>query len=182
MEIKLSILIATMPSRKQSLSRLLFSLTTQNTSGLTVEIISNDRMDVNIGAKRNLMLQEAKGTYIVFIDDDDSVASNYVALILKAIESGPDCVGINGWISFDGGEHVPWFISKEYGGWYKKNGVYFRTPNHISPVKKDLALQAGFPELTFGEDAAYSQRLLPFLKSEIIIDQPLYLYEYVSKK
>jgi len=183
MAVKLSILIATMPSRKQLCEELVNGILAPQVSKhyLDVECIIDDCMAYNIGIKRNKLLEKSNGNYIVFCDDDDSISSNYISSILKAIESKPDCVGINGIITFNGCHEKKWFISKEYGSWYEKNNIYYRTPNHISPVKRELALQAGFPEIAFGEDAEYSRRLLPLLKTETIINEPIYHYRYVQK-
>jgi len=182
--IKLSILIATMPSRKQHLLELWKMLGANRIVMFpNVEIITDDRLDYNIGIKRNKLLLQAKGEYIVYIDDDDEIASNYVPLILQAIQSGADCIGISGIITTNGQDKRQWHISKEYGHWHTApDGTYLRTPNHISPVKRELALQAGFPEIAFGEDAEYSRRLLPLLKTEVKIEQNIYHYKYVSQK
>jgi glycosyltransferase involved in cell wall biosynthesis len=181
MEIELSILIATMPSRQHLLIKLISEIDSQRT-GREIEFIYDDIMSYNIGTKRNKLLQRAKGDYIVFIDDDDEISPNYVSEILKAIESNPDSVGINGIITTNGHNQRKWFISKEYKTWHEANGIYYRTPNHISPVRRELALQAGFPEWSFGEDAEYSRRLLPLLKTEVIISEPLYHYKFVNTK
>lgn len=186
--IKLSILIATMPSRKQKFeSGVLHSLLVQSwlpNKGiiLDIEIIVDDSLDYNIGVKRNKLLEKATGDYIIFADDDDSISSDYIEKILKATETNPDCIGISGTITFNGGPHKQWHISKEYGSWYQKGAVYYRTPNHISPVRRELALQVGFPEISFGEDAEYSKRLLPLLHSEVVIPGNLYHYDYQNPK
>lgn len=181
MEIKLSILIATMPIRLAEFTTLFTSL---NSQGMfpNVEIIFDASMDYNIGTKRNLLLQRATGKYIVYIDDDDLISPSYISLILEAIKTNPDCVGISGIISTNGLNKKQWHISKDYGSWYEKDNIYYRTPNHISPVKRKLALQAMFPEISFGEDAEYSRRLLPLLKTEIKIEENIYHYRYVTKK
>lgn len=172
-----------MPSRRDSYLRLWETLVSNGLSFPTVEVITDDSMDYNIGTKRNKLLEMAKGEFIVYVDDDDLISNNYVSLVLEACKSKPDCIGINGIITTDGKDERQWFISKEYGHWHTgANGVYYRTPNHISPVKRELALQAGFPEISFGEDAEYSNRLLPLLKSEVIIAQPIYKYLYKSNK
>lgn len=179
--IKLSILIATIPSRKSEFAQLISVLQPQQNS--EVELLLDGCMDYNIGVKRNRLLQQAKGEYIVFIDDDDQISDKYVSSILNACNTGDDCIGINGTITTNGRNERRWFISKEYGHWYTgDDGTYYRTPNHISPVKRKLALQAGFPEIAFGEDAEYSRRLLPLLKTETIISEPIYKYLYISNK
>jgi glycosyltransferase involved in cell wall biosynthesis len=197
----LSVLIATMPKRSWDMNTLLVSLSSQFASidlpvinkepslfdngtpfNPPVEIIIDDSMDYNIGVKRNKLLARAKGDYIVFCDDDDEIYPDYLAKICRATLTKPDCIGISGVISFNGKNRRQWHISKEYGSWYERGNTYYRTPNHISPVRRELALQAGFPEISFGEDAEYSRRLLPLLKTEVIIPGILYHYKYISNK
>ena len=189
MEVMLSILIATMPGREQHLKSLHSILLPQIMSwNAPVEVIMNRDMEIFgnplvIGRKRNELLKEAIGEYIVYIDDDDEITSNYISLILEACKSGADCIGISGIITTNGSDKRQWHISKDYGHWHTApDGTYLRTPNHISPVKRELALKAGFPEISFGEDAEYSRRLLPFLNTEVKIEQNIYHYKYVSKK
>lgn len=176
---RLSILIATMPSRMAQYNRLIKSLPNSNEE---VEVLSDDSMEYNIGVKRNKLLERASGDYIVFVDDDDSISKDYVKLILKAAETNPDCIGICGIITTNGIKRRKWFISKDYGRWYEKDKVYYRTPNHISPVKREIALKAMFPKIKFGEDAVYSERLLPYLKTEVKIKERIYHYDYNSQK
>jgi glycosyltransferase involved in cell wall biosynthesis len=179
MEITLSILIATMPKREHEFAQMISMVQVQQTN--EVEILFDGSMGYNIGVKRNKLLERSKGDYICFIDDDDEIASNYVSLILEACKSGADCIGISGIITTNGSDKRQWHISKDYGYWHEKDGVYLRTPNHISPVKRELALKAGFPEISFGEDAVYSERLLSFLNTEVKIEQNIYHYKYCTK-
>lgn len=181
MEVALSILIATMPKRLNQLDDLMAILIPQ-VKNEPVEVIIDPVVSYNIGTKRNKLLSKAKGEYIVFIDDDDTISENYVWSILQACSIGNDCIGISGTYRKDMGRTHQWHISKEYGSWYEKHGVYFRTPNHISPVKRHLALAAGFPEISFGEDYEYSMRLLSLLRTETIINGNIYHYEYNSRK
>lgn len=180
----LSILIATMHSRRDKFSLLLSFLDyqLQNDNRFLVEILYDDSLSYNIGVKRNKLLEQATGEYIVFIDDDDEISPNYVSLILEACKHGTDCIGINGKITTNGRNERKWFISREYAGWSENNGVYYRTPNHISPVRRELALKAGFPNIAFAEDYEYSMRLIPLLKTEIKIEEPLYHYKYIDQK
>ena len=199
-EITISILIATMPTRWGAFNKLHTEIIKQvkpyfeNTPvylGYTVvsdsslkkiEILIDNSIQYNIGTKRNKLLQRATGKYIVFIDDDDHISPDYVSKILSACQTNADCIGISGIITTNGSDQRQWHISKDYGSWHTSpDGTYLRTPNHISPVKRELALQAGFPEVSFGEDAEYSRRLLPLLKTETKVEGNIYHYDYWQK-
>jgi hypothetical protein len=186
----LSILICTIEERKDKFKYLMKKLTEQierhhlKQICREVEILSFcDNREMTIGKKRNKLLEMAEGEYICFIDDDDDVSDDYVELIVSKIKwNNPDCIGTQGIISFDGTNERQWYISKDYGRWYEENNVYYRTPNHLSPVKKELALQVKFPEVNFSEDNDYSQRLFSLLKTETKIEKNIYFYKYISNK
>jgi hypothetical protein len=181
----LSILIPTLPQRKEMLDSLLENLNKQLYYYQNdVEVIIDNGTGDTIGKKRNLMLQLAKGDFVVFIDDDDDIAHDYLESIIGAIKENPnaDCIGMNGIITTDGVQQRKWSISIEHGSWHEKDGVYYRTPNHISPVKREIANMVGFTDKTMGEDYDYSMGILPLLKKETFINKELYHYKYVTTK
>lgn len=173
----LSILICSLTSRHKTLNELVVELKRQKTD--RVEILAEiDGGQITTGAKRNLLLERAQGDYIAFVDDDDMVSEDYVEKILKAIETRPDCCGIEGIITFEKRQESRLFIhSLQHKEWFEMDKVYYRCPNHLSPVKRELALQTGFPDKTIGEDRDYSLRLLSLLKTEVYIDGPIYFYK-----
>ena len=180
---KLSVLICTIPQRKKLLNDLVEGLENQiekHNFQSEVEILISSKLNISTGAKRNLLIQEAQGDFIVFIDDDDEVFDYYLEEIITCINKNPkiDCIGINGIISFSGENPKDWFISKDYGRWYETSDAYYRTPNHISPIRKNIAEKIGFPDFHHGEDHAYSMGVLPFLKYEAKIEKPLYHYKF----
>lgn len=177
---KLSILICTLESRRKWLARLFKRLEPQRCGD--VEILTDkDNGEVSIGVKRNRLLEQATGDYICFVDDDDLVATDFVQRILEAVKTEPDCVGMEGIITFDGRKPRKFIHSLRYKSWYEKDGIYYRNPNHLSPVKRSLALQVRFPDKNNGEDHDYSQRLLPLLATEVYLENPIYFYEFRSK-
>lgn len=184
--IKLSILIPTTSARAEVIKPLLVDLRSQmliaNLLGGQVELIIDNHESDKVGTKRNRLLSMASGEYIVFVDSDDLVSASYISQILRATITQPDCIGISGVITTNGIGERPWHISKDFQMWFERSGVYYRTPNHISPVKRELALLAGFPEISFSEDYEYSMRLLPLLKTEVKIPGTLYYYRYESKQ
>ena len=50
-----------------------------------------------------------------------------------------------------------------------------------SGMRIDLFLAAMFPDKSNAEDKAYSERLNPFLRTEVSIPQPIYHYKYSSQ-
>lgn len=181
---KLSVLIPSLYKREEMLLNLLSNLYNQIAelrAWLKVEVIVlQDNKEITTGMKRNRLLNLAKGEYIVFIDDDDEVYNNYLKRILGALETGLDCVGTSGHYSIDGGHKMTWKLSMAYHDYDGHDGILYRRANHLTPVKRNLALAAMFPDKSNAEDKEYSERLSKFLKSEIVIDEPIYHYKYQS--
>lgn len=174
---KFSILICSLSSREDKLYRLMRVLEPQKNDDVEI-LIKKDNGEISIGKKRNILLEEATGDYVAFIDDDDLVAEDYVKKITEAIKSNPDCCGIQGIITFQGQDPRIFIHSLRHKEWFEQNNIYYRCPNHLNPVKRELALQVRFPEINFGEDKDYSTRLFPLLKEEVFINGVVYNYLY----
>ena len=130
------------------------------------------------------LIEEARAEYIVFVDDDDLVATNYVACIISALQSQPDCVGLSMYLKRDG---VPWSPNPvfRHSLKYRKNTAWSgnnRTPHHLCPVRREIAIKARFGDKDYGEDYDYALAILPHLKTEAMAaEHPIYLYDYRSK-
>jgi glycosyl transferase family 2 len=184
MAITLSILICSMTKRHALLHRLYGVLAPQRRPDVEI-LTSTDDGQLLIGSKRNGLLRAAQGTYVAFVDDDDRVSADYVGRIIKAVETKPDCVGMEGLISIDGRQPKKFIHSLRYGSWFEKNNIYYRNPNHLNPIRRDLAIAAGFPEdVRTGEDHKYSVRLqqAQVLKTEVYLDGPIYFYDFLTRK
>lgn len=179
---KLSILICSLEQREKLLELLIRELDKQiylAKASKKVEVLTDiDRGEKIIGQKRNDLLERAKGDFITYIDDDDWIYSCYVSEILKALKTNPDSLAINGHMTSNESDKRNWFISTEYNAWTEKDKIYYRFPNHITPVKRKHALKAKFPLWNNGEDYIYADRLRKYLKTEVKIEEPLYLYRY----
>ncbi len=183
MKLFLSILTCSLTQRAFFLKRLEKEILKQTKNASYVEMLASvDSGEKSIGQKRNELLLAAKGDYIVFIDDDDLVACNYVSSIINAImNKKPDCVGIKGVLIEKNKPNQYFLHSIKYKTWYTKNSIHYRCPNHLNPVKRSLALDTRFENISSGEDYDYSLRLNEKLKTEVFINQILYYY-YPSKK
>jgi len=145
--------------------------------GLPVEILIDDTEPMNVGMKRNRLLERAKGEYVCFIDDDDMITDIYVPKTLKALETKPDVVELVGFLpKYD----LPFIHNLNCGGHFKKDGIQFRTPNHLNTIKTEIAKQVRYPEISHGEDQDYSHRLWNsgLMKTESLIGERMYIYQF----
>jgi len=196
---KLSILICTIESRREQFEKLINHLClhdyldnkdlNSNHAAYVHDIAGyeilweRDNKEMSIGNKRQKLLERATGDYIVFIDDDDWVSDDYVKLALEAIEQKPDCIG--NLIACDmNGTYENAIGSYKYRDWADNvDGYrYVRNIYHMSIVRRDLALKAGFKDMNFGEDYDYCMRLQKELDKvnakEVFIDKEIYIYQY----
>jgi glycosyltransferase involved in cell wall biosynthesis len=181
----LSILICHIEERANFLQRLLNCLQKQVVNTPVEIIIANHpRGAITIGAKRNLLVKEAAGEYVCFIDDDDQVNDKYVSLILNAAKAQSDCIGITGIYIEQGKPNWTFRHSITVHRWCKDKDcrIYFRTPNHLNPIKRSIAVQCPFPDIQFGEDRSFSDNVKPLLKTETFIEEPVYYYIFVKDK
>lgn len=178
--IKLSILLPTIESRKEVFALLFAHLATQ-AKDLPVELVVDcDNKQVSIGAKRQRLLEKARGEYIVFVDDDDWVINDYVQSILD--NTGSDAIGFQ----IECTDHAKPDVrelasaSRKYTDWGdNKDGFrYVRSIYHKTPVRRELALKAGFKDMRFAEDYDYSMRVMPLIQSEAYIPKVMYYYRF----
>lgn len=181
----LDILIPTLPDRRITLNALRTHLEMQ-IGDKPIQVVTNLRgREISIGAKRQMMIENSTADFIVFIDDDDMVTHDYVEKVYSAIQTNPDVVGLNGYMTTNRQNPESWSISTRYDWSENVDGFrYVRYPNHLAPIKREHALKAGFPDIKHGEDYEYSMRLKRNgdLKKEFMIDENLYHYIFCPHK
>lgn len=183
---KLSLLICTIPSRFAMFGRLQSELWSQMLpySG-QVELLTDNGTE-SIGTKRNRLLENAKGDYVAFLDDDDWIASNYIDLVMAGIGTDTDCLSLRGIITFDGKDSAIFEHSMKYKEWRTTDNEvrYERYPNHLNTIRASIAKRFKFPEINHGEDKNWSDKIHEsgLLKTEFYIPEVLYYYRYVTKK
>lgn len=183
----ISILICSLEVRKFQLANLIYTLNLQIENPLEVEILTNiDKGQKTVGQKRNELLDLAKGEFICYCDDDDSVSDNYIEHLLAGISKGVDCCSLKGSYSVNGAYNGLFEHSIKYRGWATSKGKikYLRYPNHLNCIKSSIAKQFKFPEINMGEDKDWSTQIHKsrLLKTEYYIDEILYYYNYIPNK
>jgi len=178
MNIQLSILTPTIPSRKEQLSKLSEKIAKQS-NDLAVEHLSfADNRTRTIGAKRQALLDIARGEYIAFVDDDDDIEPDYVSEILLAIKQGPDV------ITFEQNSYYNGAFSKVVFGLnnrdepFQPNGITLRAPWHVCVWKRELIRTCQFGESNYGEDIIWSRQARARIKTSLHIDKTLCTYRH----
>ena len=179
-----SVLIPTIPGRETKLHTLIMSIrekVARICPDLRVEIcLSFDNRETSIGLKRQTLLNQAKGKYLSFIDDDDTITDAYVEDV---------------WACFQGGYHTMRLRGqmKEYTFTHSVNvklsdpmatkddpPVFQRPPNHLNPMFSDIAKFIPFKDALRGEDLDWTLTMLKsnFLQSEYTSDPSRIHYNY----
>ena len=180
---ELSILILTLPTRIDSYSNLIRTLNQQvieNNLLDKVQILSLcDTKEISVGEKRNILLNKSIGRYVCFIDDDDLIATDYLIKIISAISSNADVITFCGEY-IENGQTTPFSISTIHRGNYNHPNIFYRLPNHLCPVKREIAVSCLFTDKNYGEDSDYAERINQHIKNEFNIQDKLYFYMYDS--
>jgi glycosyltransferase involved in cell wall biosynthesis len=183
----LSIGILGLTSRDEMRSKLVGELNSQISSLPninSVEVIVNvDDGSKTTGAKRQEVVDQAKGEYICFIDDDDWVDPNYLNEIFLALASKPDCVTFKGLITTDGKNPEEFNFSLDYPQniWEQDaKGVHMRCPSTFCPIKSSIAKQFKYKDIYCAEDRIWAIEIWPLLGTEVHIDKHLYFNRSTS--
>jgi hypothetical protein len=177
----LSVLVPTIPGRMTSSAAALIENLERQAEGKPVEVLClYDNFQRTEGSKRNEMLSLAKGLFSVFVDDDDRIAPDYVDALLAAIEENPKAKVI----VFDvqhcpggqPGRRVAYGVEHDHG---QTPELFTRKPNHLMCWHTALARSVPFPDLGYGEDTVWAERIASrvSLADQARIDRVLYWYD-----
>ena len=178
----LSILTPAVPSRMAQLAKLCDELARQ-IGGQAVEhlaLLDNKRRTV--GEKRDALLRAARGAYVAFLDDDDWIAQDYVAELVKAAKERPDVITFNQHCIVNATQFEVQFKLGNPNEAPTGAGTIKRNAWHVCPWKRTLAIQSRFPASNYGEDWAFAAPLcaIPGLR-EVHIPKVLHYYRHSSE-
>ena len=169
-----------------------------------VELIYKlDNKRRSVGAKRNGLLRDALGDYICFVDDDDSVAPDYVqkvvSIIAKVRKGDPPtdviCFPQRAILKPSNVTHectysLQHFREREPAD--RRKLAQTSTPNtlawtgppaHTMVWRREVVKDVRFPEANFGEDASWVDQCCEGAKTEVVLTgEPLYFYNFDEAK
>lgn len=184
-EILLTIAVCTMPSRMESLTKVIRDLVGQ-ADGKPVEVFCFlDNRKSNVSEKRNLIIAGAKGRFISFVDDDDKVEPDYVDAILGEIRKNPDadCIVFDALVY--GYTPEPKLCKYDVGfNHWADEKAYYRKPNHIMAYRTEISRRHQYKkELSASsEDTEWADRASKDVKKQVRIEKVLYHYLYDASK
>lgn len=146
-----------------------------------VEVITLvDNKFMSIGEKRNHLLSMAHWDYVVFVDDDDRISTDYIHELLKWIESNKDVICFYAHISINWWEYhlVDYDINNAHN---EKNWIYYRLPNHLMCWKSYIAKQIKYEDISFWEDTKWANDAIWLIHNQHKIHKVLYYYDYNDK-
>jgi len=155
-----SVLIPTIVGREASLRTLLESIREKIgriAPHLDVEYcIDLDNREASVGAKREKLLQNAKGKYMSFIDDDDNITDAYIEDLVATIQGQHHVMRLRGDIRPYSFTHS---IENKLTDMMARGDVFIRPPNHLNPMMTDVAKLIHFGDAVRGEDLDWTIRL-----------------------
>jgi hypothetical protein len=191
---KLSLLIPTIPARKQTFFSTLTDFVEEQAKGKPVEILGlYDNQVRSVGAKRNALLTLAAGEWLAFIDDDDGIAPTYVDALLTAIaavdlaeedqlpwDAHCKVIVFDQTVTINGSAPKLCKYGVEYA-YTETEKLWTGKPAHTQCWRTRYAKRFQFPEKDFGEDMAWVTQAcatLPPRAQHRIEGPPLYRYHY----
>lgn len=173
-----TILVATLGQRQERFQRLLTYLLPQveNAAGRVNVLAYWNNGERPLADIRQALVEEANGTFVSFVDDDDLVSPTYVTRILPLLNHDIDYVGFRLQCYVDGSPLKPTYHSLRYDQWYDDERGFYRDVSHLNPVRRELALKADFRRTEPPEDVAWADQLRGILKTERFVDDVMYSY------
>lgn len=153
----------------------------------TVQILS-DTSDTflnggpSIGKKREALVQRADGKYLCFLDDDETIAPNYLETIVRLCHKNADVVTFRNFTTTDFyWTVVDMSLENEINEEANPDRIVRRRPWHICPVKSEYAKLYSFPDTNYGEDWTWFEKVLKHCENESHTDAILHAYNHSTQ-
>jgi hypothetical protein len=186
----LSILIATIPERAEMFTQLYNNVMRQVAYMQTfhgslgeIEVIVDDSPKflnggISIGKKRERLVKSAEGKYLCFLDDDESIAPNYVEKIVRLCNEDKDICTFNSLAKVPGFWMIVQMRLNNPNNEDAHPGFISRKAWHICPVRSIFAKLHDFEDISYGEDWKWFDQVLEHCQTEAHTDHILHQYNH----
>jgi glycosyltransferase involved in cell wall biosynthesis len=187
----LSILIPSIPERNKQLATLLTELYRQYDELVPhipylgdVEILIDDTKrylagGLSIGKKRESLIERAEGKYLCFLDDDESIAPNYLETLARLCHQRKDVCTFRNISRLDN-----FWMIVDMSLFHKENeqatpdNMIKRRPWHINPVLSKYAKLYPFEDSNYGEDWNWMEKVLTHCETEAKTNAVIHGYNH----
>jgi len=134
---------------------------------------------LSIGKKREALVRRAEGRYLCFLDDDDSIAKNYLETILRLCQQDADVITFRNfsrlasyWMVVD------MSLNHEVNEEATPDAMVCRRPWHTCPVKSVYAKIHQFSDTNYGEDWEWFEQVLKHCQTEAKTNAIIHEYHH----
>lgn len=189
--ILLSILIPTIPERNERFTKLYNELMRQKTEFETfhdsmgrIEVLVNPDKKfleggLSIGKKREALVKDAEGKYLCFLDDDESIAPNYLESLMRLCFMDQDVCTFKAianlktfWSIVD--MRLAFKVNDQVNPDYTVR----RPPWPCCPVRSVFAKMVNFKDINNAEDFEWMAQVLKFCTSEAHTEKVIFQYNH----
>lgn len=174
----LSILTPTILGREKQLQALQQKIEGQIGGQPVEHLILSDNRKRSIGAKRQALVNIARGQYIAFVDDDDDIADSYVAELVTATASGADVITFLQGATYNGKQSVVDFQLGQGDHSFVPGGITNRDAWHVNAWRRSRVAHCQFGESNYGEDLTWCQQARRMAETTVHIPKILHFYRH----
>ena len=163
---------------RESAKFLAAAISEQIGSAPVEHLVLFDNRARSIGAKRQSLVDIARGEYIAFVDDDDDVSEDYVARLLEATKTRADVITFRQRAIYNGLESEVHFGINNQDGPFNPGGITLRAPWHVCAWKRERVQGCLFLEANYSEDIAWCLQARRRARTAHHIDSVLHTYRH----
>jgi hypothetical protein len=177
----LSILTSTIPGREDQLATLIAKIEKQIGAAPVEHLVFRDNRRRLNGAKRQSLVDIARGEYWAFVDDDDDVSDDYVSSLLHGLKSGADVITFKQQAIYNGLESEVVFGINNRDEPFNPGGITLRAPWHVCAWRRAVVDECVFGEMAYNEDTVWCLQARQRIKTGHHIDKVLHTYRHDAK-
>jgi hypothetical protein len=178
MKPQLSILTSTIPGRETQLAKLIAKIEKQIGDAPVEHLVLRDNRRRLNGAKRQALVDIARGDYWAFVDDDDDVSDDYVSSLLTAIKSNADVITFKQQAIYNGLESEVVFGINNTDHPFNPGGITLRAPWHVCAWRRERVADCVFGDMAYNEDTVWCMQARQRLRTGKHIDRVLHIYRH----